>query len=112
MEKDAMATENFCLYKQVVFEIVTTHFAAKEEKPTFEEYERSLGALFTVETPVFDNPVDEDAYWEYAGETYDNKMQEYFGSNYDKKEGSPLREFKEKCFVDVKAADVKMAEAE
>lgn len=109
--KDAMATENYCLYKQVAFETVTMHFAAKAVKPSFEEYERALGALFNVEIPEFDNPDDEYAYWDYAGETYDNKMQEYFGSNYDRKEDSPLTEFKERCFVDVRTADVKMVEA-
>lgn len=110
--KDAMATENYCYYKQVAFDVVTSHFASKEEKPTSEAYEKAMGAMFSVETPVFDNPLDEDAYWDYAGEAYDNKMQEYFGSKYDAKEGSPLTEFRERCFVESKAEDMKVAEAE
>ena len=34
--------------------------------------------MFNEETPVFDNPADEDMYWDYAGGAYDNKMQGYF----------------------------------
>jgi hypothetical protein len=65
-----------------------------------------------METPVFDNPYDEDAYWDYAGESYDNKMQEYFGSRYDAKKDSPLTEFRNRCFVESEAKDLKVAEAE
>lgn len=110
--KDAMATENYCHYKQVAFDVVTAHFATKEEKPTREAYERALGAMFSMETPVFDDPVDEDAYWDYAGEAYDNKMQEYFGSRYDAKEGSPLEVFKVRCFDGGEEDALKVAEAE
>lgn len=110
--KDAMATENYCYYKQVAFETVTAHFASKEQKPTREAYEKALGAMFSMETPVFDNPYDEDAYWDYAGESYDNKMQEYFGSRYDAKKDSPLTEFRNRCFVESEAKDLKVAEAE
>lgn len=110
--KDAMATENYCEYKQVAFDTVTAHFANKEQKPTSEAYKKAMGALFSVETPVFDNPVDEDAYCDYAGEAYDNKMQEYFGSRYDANEDSPLAEFRERCFVESEAEDLKVAEAE
>lgn len=110
--KDAMATENYCEYKQVGFETVIEHFAAKEEKPSFDEYEKAIGSMFNEETPVFDNPADEDMYWDYASEAYDNKMQEYFGSSYDGKEGSPLKEFKDRCFVGIREADVQAAEAE
>lgn len=98
--KDAMATENYCHYKQVAFDAVTAHFAGKEQKPTREAYESAFEAMFSVKTPVFDDPADEDAYWDYAGEAYDNKMQEYFGSDYDKKNGGKLAEFKDKCFVE------------
>lgn len=110
--KDAMATENYCHYKQVAFDVVTAHFATKEEKPTREAYERALGAMFSMETPVFDDPVDEDAYWDYAGEAYDNKMQEYFGSRYDAKEGSPLEVFKVRCFDGGEEDALKVAEAD
>ena len=110
--KDAMATENYCHYKQVAFDVVTAHFATKEEKPTREAYERALGAMFSMETPVFDDPVDEDAYWDYAGEAYDNKMQEYFGSRYDAKEGSPLEVFKLRCFDGGEEDALKVAETE
>lgn len=109
--KDAMATENYCHYKQVAFDVVTAHFATKEEKPTREAYERALGAMFSMETPVFDDPVDEDAYWDYAGEAYDNKMQEYFGSRYDAKEGNPLEVFKVRCFDGGEEDALKVAEA-
>lgn len=110
--KDAMATENYCYYKQVAFETVTAHFASKEQKPTREAYEKALGAMFSMETPVFDNPDDEDAYWDYAGEAYDNKMQEYFGSRYDAKDDNPLTEFMERCFVEGEVEDLKVAEVE
>lgn len=98
--KDAMATENYCEYKQVAFDVVIAHFAAKEEKPTSEAYEHALGTMFSVVTPASDDSADEDAYWDYAGEAYDNKMQEYFGSDYDKKNGGKLAEFKDRCFVE------------
>lgn len=110
--KDAMATENYCEYKQVGFETVINHFAAKEEKPTFDEYEKTIGSMFNEETPVFDNPADENIYWEYAGEAYDKKMREYFGSSYDWKECSQLKEFKERCFIGIKEAGNQTAEAE
>lgn len=110
--KDAMATENYCHYKQVAFETVIAHFAGKEQKPASESYEHALGAMFSVETPVFDNPTDEDAYWDYSGEAYDSKMQEYFGSRYDAKEGNPLTEFKERCFVEGEADELRVADAE
>ena len=109
--RDAMATENYCEYKQVAFEAVTKHFEAKNEKSKLEEYEKALGMMFNEETPVFDNPADEDMYCDYASEAYDNKMQEYFGSSYDRKEGSPLEEFKKKCFVGMREAEVQAAEA-
>ena len=109
--KDAMATENYCHYKQVAFDAVTAHFAGKKQKPTREAYERALGAMFSMETPVFDDPVDEDAYWDYAGEAYDNKMQEYFGSRYDAKEGSPLVEFREQCFAGENMRELEVVEA-
>jgi hypothetical protein len=110
--KDAMATENYCHYKQVAFDAVMAHFAGKKQKPTREAYERAFEAMFSVETPVFDDPVDEDAYWDYAGEAYDNKMQEYFGSKYDAKKDNPLAEFKERCFVEGEAYELKVAETE
>lgn len=110
--KDAMATENYCHYKQVAFDVVTAHFATKKEKPTREAYERALGAMFSMETPVFDDPVDEDAYWDYAGEAYDNKMQEYFGSKYDAKKDNPLEVFKVRCFDGGEEDALKVAEAE
>lgn len=103
---DAMATENYCEYKQVAFNAVIDHFAAKEIKPTIKEYNDALGGMFNEEPPVFDNPQDEDMYWDFAGEAYENKMQEYFGSLYDNK--GKLLEFKRKCFVEEKDA-VKVA---
>ena len=82
---------------------MTSHFAAKKEKPTKNEYEHALGNMFVLDVnmPVFDNaPDDEDLYWFFAQETYEDNMQGYFGSGYDKKEGGTLTEFREKCFVD------------
>lgn len=98
---DAMIMQNYCEYKQVAFKTVIDHFAAKDEKPTREEYGRALEAMFKMKVPIFDNPDEEDLYWDHAEETYDNRMQEYFGSQYNKKEGSPLAEFRERCFVEI-----------
>jgi len=64
-----------------------------------EEYENALGAMFYEKAPAFDNEYEEDQYWDYASETYENKMQEYFGNLYDRKPDGKLLEFKEKCFV-------------
>lgn len=97
--KDATATENYCEYKQVAFDTVIEHFATKELKPSLNDFEKALGNMFKEHSLVFDDPHDEDMYWDYACEAYDNKMQEYFGSRYDAKEGSPLLEFKERCFI-------------
>lgn len=110
--KDVMATENYCEYKQVAFETVTAHFASREVKPSMDEYEKALGKMFKEKPLVFDDPYDEDLYWDYASEIYDNKMQEYFGSNYDRKEGNPLREFKEKCFVERERTESNREESE
>lgn len=94
-----MATENYCVYHQVAFDTVIKHFAAKEIKPTFKEYDAAMSKMFVEEVPAFDNPIEEEDYWDYMSNTYENKMQEYFGSDYDKKEGGKLEEFKNKCFV-------------
>ena len=110
--KDVMATENYCEYKQVAFDAIITYFSAKKVKPTLEQYEKAMGDMFKVDTPEFDDPNDEYAYWDYAAENYDNKMQEYFGSNYDRKESNPLREFKEKCFVERERTESNREESE
>lgn len=93
--ENAMPVENCCLYKQVAFDVVIDHFTRKEVKPTQKEYEDAYGAMFHQETPEFDNPMDEIDYSYYMDESYDQKMQEYFGS----KEDNKLEEFKNKCFV-------------
>lgn len=97
--RDEMATENYCEYRQVAFDTVIDHFSKKESKPPLEEYENALGAMFYEKAPAFDNEYEEDQYWDYASETYENKMQEYFGNLYDRKPDGKLLEFKEKCFV-------------
>jgi len=112
MVRDASITENYCEYKQVAFDAIITHFSAKKVKPTLEQYEKAMGDMFKVDTPEFDDPNDEYAYWDYAAENYDNKMQEYFGSNYDRKEGNPLREFKEKCFAERERTESNREESE
>lgn len=109
--RDATTTENSCEYKQVAFETVIEHFAIKEVKPSMEEYDNALGGMFNEETPVFDDPNDEYMYWDYASEAYDNKMQGYFGSSYARKKGSPLAEFKERCFAGENVKDLEVAEA-
>ncbi len=98
-EEDGMAFQDYCIYEQVAFSTVIVHFSKAKNKPTQAEYERALGKLFQQETPVFDDPNDEYDYWDYMSEAYDRRMQEYFGSGYDKKEGGRLEEFKAKCFV-------------
>jgi len=98
--KDAMVRMNYCLYKQVAFEIVTNHFSSKSEKPTRLEYERAIGAMFREEVPVFDNPTDEDTYWAFVQDSYENNMQAYFGSDYNKKDVGPLTKFAQQCFVE------------
>lgn len=101
--KDAKMTEDYIYYEQVAFGVVTSHFAEKREKPTKDEYDQAMGDMFVVDDdlPVFENvPDDEDQYWYFVQETYENNMHEYFGSDYDKKEGGTLTEFREKCFVD------------
>lgn len=109
--RDATATENYCEYRQVAFEIVTAHFAAKEVKPSVEEYDKALGDMFKKETPEFDDPYDEGMYWDYASEAYDNKMQEYFGSGYDRIEGGGLVEFKKRCFVEEDGQGIRETES-
>ena len=86
-------------YKQVAFDTIIEHFSQKNQKPTVAEYNDAMSNLFRVETPVFDNPFDEDQYWDYASDAYDNKMQEFFGSTYNRKEGNKLEEFRARCFV-------------
>ena len=105
--KDAMETDNWCEYKQVAFDVVIGHFSQKETKPTYEEYEKALGNLFNEEPPKFDDQYEENQYWAYATEAYENNMQEYFGSGYDRKEGGKLAEFKMKCFVEESSKNMK-----
>ena len=98
--KDAMVWMNYCLYKQVAFEIVTNHFSSKSEKPMRTEYERALGDMFRVEVPMSDNHTDEDSYWAFVQDSYENKMQAYFGSDYNKEDVGLLTKFAQMCFVE------------
>lgn len=82
------------VYKQVAFDTVIEHFSKKENKPVVKEYEDAYGKLFRTEKPQFDNPLDEDAYWDYMSDRYYRNLQEYFGDSYNSK----LEEFKTKCF--------------
>lgn len=99
IEEDGMSFQDYCVYEQVAFGPVIAHFSKVKNKPTLAEYDSALGKLFKQETPVFDDPNDEYDYWDYMSETYDRRMQEYFGSGYDKKEGGRMEEFKVECFV-------------
>lgn len=98
VEKDAMVTENYCIYKQVAFDIVIAHFAQKKDKPSLKDFEVAYNEMFNTETPVFVNPDDENDYWDYMSEKYDQKMQEYFGSSYNSKIENKLELFKKECF--------------
>ena len=98
VEKDAMVTENYCIYKQVAFDIVIAHFAQKKNKPSLKDFEVAYNEMFNTETPVFVNPDDEDDYWDFMSEKYDQKMQEYFGSSYNNKIDNKLDLFKKECF--------------
>lgn len=86
-------------YKQLAFDVVIKHFASKENKPTLEEFEKLYGNLFHQNMPTLDNLDDEYEYWDYMRETFDNNMQAYFGSLYERKDNNKLDEFKTKCFV-------------
>ncbi len=106
-EKDYIAYGNGYVYKQLAYDIVIKHFASKEEKPTFEQYDDAYGHLFrNHDTPTFDNSYEENEYYYYQQERFENNMQQYFGSLYDKK----LEEFKTKCFKESseKEEDIKM----
>lgn len=87
--------EDYGSYKQVVFKTVIEHFARKEVKPTLKNYEELYGSLFSQNTPVFTNPIEEDAYWDYMEYSMEYKTQRTFGDSYDK----DLKEFKNRCFV-------------
>ena len=95
IEEEATYVKGYCSYNQVSFDTVIEHFALKTIKPSLKEYEEAFGAMFHEETPVFDNTWDEDDYWDYARESYDDKMDAYFGSSWKKN----LELFKTKCFV-------------
>ncbi len=97
--RNAMATEDYCEYKQIAFETVIEHFASKAVKPSVVEYEEAYKNMFKEEIPEYDGSNDDDLRWVYDYDSYENKMQEYFGSRYDMSESNTLTEFKEKCFV-------------
>lgn len=84
------------IYKQVAFKTVINHFEEKDEKPPFKEFEKLCASLYSQETPVFTNPEDESAYWDYIEESGEYKMRETFGNSYS----NDLEEFKNRCFVD------------
>ncbi len=98
MVEDTMVINNSCTYKQVSFDSVITFFAKKKEKPTLEEYKRAYGAMFQQETPEFDSPWDEDDYWDIMRDSFEQQMQEYFGSSYKEY----LEKFMTNCFVSEK----------
>ena len=51
--------------------------------------------LFSQTTPVFTDPIEEEAYWDYMEETVEYKMKETYGDSYER----DLEEFKNRCFV-------------
>lgn len=95
MVEDAMVVNNSCTYKQVSFDSVITFFEKKKEKPTIQEYDNAYAAMFHQETPEFDSSFDEYDYWDLIGDSYEQQIQEYFGSSHKK----DLDIFKTKCFV-------------
>ena len=84
------------IYKQVVFKTVIDYFEKKDEKPKLKKYEELYASLYSQETPVFTNPEDESAYWDYMEESVEYQMRETFGNSYS----NDLEEFKNRCFVD------------
>lgn len=90
--KEERAMEDSRLYKQVAFDIIIDYFAQKKDKPTKEEYEKAMEEIFYIEKPEF---LPDEDYSFFVEEMYEGKMQEHFGSSYEKK----LSEFKVKCFV-------------
>lgn len=100
--RDDMASNNSYEYKQLAYDVIIEHFASKEDKPTFEEFDKAFGNIFKREEPVFDNPDEENEYYAHMEETYENHMQMYFGSSYYKyyrEEDDKLKKFKSRCFV-------------
>ena len=97
-KKNAMISENYTECEQVAFDAVISFFSKKQQKPSLKEYDEAMSKLFYEKPPVFNNPIDEYNYEDYMYETYDRKMQEYFGNGYDSKTGSKLSEFRQKCF--------------
>lgn len=99
--KDVIGPTDYCVYKQVAYDTVIEYFAAKKDKPTYEEYENTFSSLFSQGLPPseFDDQDDEYDYWEHVSYVYENKMSEYFGSSYNSKGNNKLTEFKIKCFV-------------
>lgn len=83
------------VYKQVTFKTVIDHFERKGEKPTLKEYEELYASLYSQETPVFTDPIEEDAYWDYMEYSMEYEMKRTFGDSCDR----DLEEFKNKCFV-------------
>lgn len=82
-------------YKQLAFNTVIDYFSQKEAKPTLREYENLYDLLFSQTTPVFTDPIEEEAYWDYMEETVEYKMKETYGDSYER----DLEEFKNRCFV-------------
>lgn len=96
-------------YLQVSFDSVIEFFAIRENKPTVEEYDSLISALYKKPNSSPSNFENDDDQWQdLEVELYEGKMSEHFGSDYWKK----LDEFKAKCFrqttivtSDVKAVD-------
>lgn len=83
------------LYKQVAFDSIIAHFEKKESKPALNDFEVALSRWVYEETPIFENPEEEYDYWGYMEYKYEQKMEEFFGSQCDEK----LKEFKTKCLI-------------
>ncbi len=83
------------IYKQVAFKTVIDYFEKKDEKPTLKKYEELYASLYSQETPVFTDPEEENAYWDYMEGAVEYKMKESFGNSYS----NDLEEFKNRCFV-------------
>ena len=76
--------QEFDNYFQAVFDVVIEHFSQKEAKPTPEEFDEARGRMFVLkeERRTFENPWEEDEYWQYMSEQNENRQERYFGSRH------------------------------
>ena len=92
--ENEMVSREDCVYKQIAFDLIISHFAEKEIKPSLNDFNTSFKKMFFKPIQSYEDPMDMYYAEQEIAEKYRQNMNRYWGTDYQSK----LNEFKEKCF--------------